>query len=91
MRRWVLIPIDDDNVTDLVWQTEQCQTTPEAGGRRECLRCASKRIYNIPHDDGLTRAVNALTEIMRMPNAEYVADEHNAAVKYLRSIFSQEV
>lgn len=28
--------------------------------------------------------IAALTEIVRMPNAEYVADAHNAAVKYLR-------
>ena len=29
-------------------------------------------------------AISKLTEIVRMPNAEYVADEHNAAIRLLR-------
>lgn len=34
--------------------------------------------------------IAALTEIVRMPNAEYVADAHNAAVKYLRARAAKE-
>jgi hypothetical protein len=34
--------------------------------------------------------IAALTEIVRMPNAEYVADAHNAAVKYLRARVAKE-
>ena len=34
----------------------------------------------------IAKHVNALTEIALMPNAEYFADAHNNAVRYLRGI-----
>lgn len=33
---------------------------------------------------GLREVVTDLTEIVRMPNAEHIADKHNAAVRRLR-------
>ena len=33
-----------------------------------------------------TIAISKLTEIVRIPNAEYVADEHNAAIRLLRKV-----
>jgi hypothetical protein len=35
-------------------------------------------------------AAKDLTEIVRMPNAEYVADAHNAAVRKIREIVRQQ-
>lgn len=50
---------------------------------------ALRRVYEmarVPLSDEAVRHIKALTEIMRMPNAEYVADAHNDAVRYLRDI-----
>ena len=40
----------------------------------------------VPLSDEAERHIKDLTEIGRMPNAEYVADAHNNAVRYLRGI-----
>lgn len=40
----------------------------------------------VPLSDEAVHHIKALTEIARMPNAEYVADAHNNAVRYLHGI-----
>ena len=35
--------------------------------------------------------ISALSELVRMPNAEYFADAHNAAVRHLRALATQSV
>ncbi len=35
------------------------------------------------------RHISALSELVRMPNAEHFADAHNAAVRHLRAIAAQ--
>lgn len=35
------------------------------------------------------RHISALSELVRMPNAEYFADAHNAAVRHLRALAAQ--
>ena len=49
-------------------------------------RAPASQAQRVPLSDEAERHIKDLTEITRMPNAEYVADAHNNAVRYLRGI-----
>lgn len=54
---------------------------------------APKPLYTHPTTQGLgaqtIKHISALSELVRMPNAEHFADAHNAAVRHLRAIATQ--
>lgn len=45
----------------------------------------------VQQETELDRHIRNLTTIVRMPNAEHVADAHNAAVKFLRGFIEKEL
>jgi hypothetical protein len=44
---------------------------------------------NAALDAQTIKHISALSELARMPNAEYFADAHNAAVRHLRALAAQ--
>ena len=73
------------------WRQQDMDTSDEFGA----LLAVATKAYAAPApaaqgDACDAKHIAALTEIVRMPNAEYVADAHNAAVKYLRARAAKE-
>jgi hypothetical protein len=63
--------------------------TPDGG----CLECATKdkRIEALEARlDAVEKVVPKLQTMVRMPNTEWIADEHNAAIKTIKAALEQD-
>lgn len=81
-------------IVDLLKNREWAEHTGQTELGRE-LEHEITKLYNATHpapqglDAQTIKHISALSELVRMPNAEYFADAHNAAVRHLRTIAAQ--
>lgn len=85
--------------TPIAWYVTGCNTLlDEHDAKSEAKRCGGSAkavpLYTSPPakhglDAQMIKHISALSELVRMPNAEYFADAHNAAVRHLRALAAQ--
>lgn len=59
-----------------------------AGGVEPLRKHASQQAAQVM-DAQTIKHISALSDLVRMPNAEYFADAHNAAVRHLRALAAE--